>query len=269
MTLTAIPRPVLIVLLALALCAGGCGSSTTKPAGFTTTDLTQSEANDIALQACFALDYVGMDVDGAGGMLSSSVVASRPLVHTVKPLRAAWDTTIVFGGLQAEVSANLYDAEGNALAEFGPTATRLNWRSHIWGTVASLRDTAGVQHHSDYDFTGLQETDSLVVVNGACTDTLLNTFHSLDSLLTRHAYWRSSLAVANAAVRKANGQPVSGTITFTVRADVLNSTTETDVIKHLSATVVVTFNGTAQPDMVVNGTYHYKWVMDGGTVVPL
>ena len=70
-------------------------------------------------------------------------------------------------------------------------------------------------------------------------------------------------------MRKADGRPVSGTITVTVRVDVLNSSEQGDVAKHLVAIVVITFNGTSQPDMVVNGTYHYKWLMDEGTVLPV
>jgi hypothetical protein len=30
---------------------------------------------------------------------------------------------------------------------------------------------------------------------------------------------------------------------------------------------VVTFNGTSQPDLVVSGTYHYKWDMLNGTII--
>lgn len=269
MTSTPIPRPALLVLLALALLAGGCGSSSTNPAPTTTTDLTQSEANDVALQSCFVMDYLGFDVDGAGSTLSSPDSRTPPRAGGLQPLRALWDTTVTMGGLTVEVSRRLYDAAGDEVAVFGPDVTRMNWRSHIWGTVATPRDTATVRHHSDYDFTGLQEADSLVTLNGACSDTLLNTFHSLDSLLTRHAYWRSSLVVSDVGVRKSDGQPANGTITFTVRLDVLNSSEQGDVAKHLVAIVVITFNGTSQPDLVVNNTHHYKWIMEEGTVVPV
>ena len=215
------------------------------------------------------MDYVGFDVEGAGSTLSSPDSRTPPIAGGLQPLGVLWDTTVTMGGLTVEVSRRLFDAAGDEVAVFGPTVTRMNWRSHIWGTVATPRDTATVMHHSDYDFTGLQEADSLVIVNGQCADTLLNRFHSLDSLLTRYAYWRSSLDVANAAMRKADGRPVSGTITVTVRVDVLNSSEQGDVAKHLVAIVVITFNGTSQPDMVVNGTYHYKWLMDEGTVLPV
>jgi hypothetical protein len=215
------------------------------------------------------MDYVGFDVEGAGSTLSSPDSRALPIAGGLQPLSALWDTTVTMGGLTIEVSRHLYDAAGDEVAVFGPAVTRMNWRSHIWGTVATPRDTATVGHHSDYDFTGLQEADSLVVINGQCADTLLNTFHSLDSLLTRHAYWRSSLDFANIAMRKADGRPVSGTVTFTVRVDVLNSTEQGDVARQLVAIVTITFNGTSQPDLVVNGTYHYKWIMDEGTVVPV
>jgi hypothetical protein len=42
-----------------------------------------------------------------------------------------------------------------------------------------------------------------------------------------------------------------------------------DVEKHLSAIVVITFNGTEYPDVVINGVYHFKWDMQHGTMAPV
>ncbi len=257
-----------LALLVLLPFVAGCGSSSRNPLGPGTSDLTQSEANDIALQTAFVMDYVGFDVEAAGSSMSSS--SRMPtLADRLMPLGARWDTTVTVGGLTVAVSRRFYDAEGTELADFGPDVARMNWRSDIRGTVETPRDTATVAHHSNYDFTGLQEADSQAVVNGACADTLLNTFRSLDGEFARHAWWRSALTVANVGVRKSDGHPVSGTLTLTVRVDVLNSSDQGDVAKRLVAVVVITFNGTSQPDVVVNGRYHYKWIMDEGTMVPV
>jgi hypothetical protein len=252
-----------MALLAIALIAGGCGTSAKSPTGPTTTDLTQGEANDVALQASFALDQVGLDVQGAAGGLP----LAPGLRQGALPMHAAEDTSITFGGITAQFSRNFYDAGGNLLTGFGPDAVRMNWRSHIWGTVEALRDTATVQHHSDFDFTGIQLADTALVIDGACADTMLNTFHSLDSLAVRHGYWRSRLTAAAIAMRKSDGRPLSGTLTYAARVDVLRSRAQGDVEKHLSVVVVITFNGTQLPDVLVNGTYHYKWDMQHGTMV--
>ena len=37
--------------------------------------------------------------------------------------------------------------------------------------------------------------------------------------------------------------------------------------KSANATIVITFNGTATPEVVVNGTWHYQWNLDTGTAV--
>jgi hypothetical protein len=252
-----------MALLAIALIAGGCGTSAKSPTGPTTTDLTQSEANDVAVQTTFALDQVGLDVEGA----ASGLLLAPGLRQGALPLRSARAATLGSDGLNAEFLRSFYDAEDNVLAEFGPTAVRMNWKSHIWGTVESLRDTATIQHHSDFDFTGIQLLDTALVINGACADTLLNTFRSLDSLVTRHGYWRSRLTAAGIAMRKYDGLPLSGTLTYVVRADVLRSSDQGDVEKHLSAIVVITFNGTLLPDVVINGVHHYKWDMQHGAMV--
>ena len=249
-------------LLVLALFAGGCGGSTSLT-GPVTSDLTQSEANDLALQTSFALDQIGLDVTGAG----SGLLVGSALRQGVAPLRTAWDTTIVFGGISVEVSREFYDAQNGLLAGYGPAAVRMNWRSHIWGAIESPRDTATIQHHSDLDFTGIGWEDTALVINGTCADTLLNRFHSLDSLLTRYGYWRSTLRAAAVALRKADGMPLSGRLTYVVQVDELRSGEQGDVEKHLSAVIVITFNGTQYPDVAVNGVHHFQWDMQHGTMI--
>jgi hypothetical protein len=230
-------------LLVLAVAVGGCGT-TKSPTGPATSGLTQSEANDVALQTGFALDYLGFDVQGAGGSLPTSPLSAR----LASPLRAAWDTTITFGNLTAVVSCNFYNTHDDLLPGYGPTAVRMNWRSHIWGSRETYRDTATVQHHANLDFTGIQLTDTAIVVNGS---------------------WRSTLTGANVRIRRSDGRLLSGTLTYVASVDRLFSYQAGDVEKHWSVVVVITFDGTTQPDVVVNGTWHYKWNMDAGTMVPV
>ena len=254
-----------IALLALTLIADGCGTSTRNPTGPVVSDLTQNEANDVALQTSFALDQVGLDVEGAMGSLGPGLLLRQGAL----PMQAAWDTTVTFDGMTAEILRDFYDAGNNVLADYGPTAVRMNWKSHIWGTVESARDTATIQHHANWDFTGIQPLDTTLTLNGNCADTLLNKFHSLDSLLTRYGYWRSTLAASAIVVRKAGGLPLSGTLIYVVKVDKLRSSAQGDVEKHLSAIVVITFNGSQLPDVVINGIHHFKWDMALGTMIPV
>jgi hypothetical protein len=251
-------------LLALALVAGGCGTSK-NPASPVPSELTQSEANDVALQTSFALDQIGLDVEGGG----SSIFSGPALRQGATPMHTAWDTTVTFGGMTVEVSRNFFDAGNDLLAGYGLTAVRMNWKSHIWGTVESPRDTATIQHHSDLDFTGIQWADTAFTLAGTCADTLLNRFRSLDGLVTSYGYWRSTLIAAAIAVRKADGLPLSGTLTYVVKVDKLRSGALGDVEKHLSATVVITFNGTRLPDVVINGVHRFQWDMLRGTMIPV
>ena len=257
-------RSTLYALLALALVAGGCGSNK-NPTGPATSELTQSEANDVAVQTCFALDQIGLDMEGAG----SGIFMSPALRQGAMPLRTAWDTTVALGGLTAEISRDFYDAGGGLLHGYGLTAVRMNWSSHIWGMVETLRDTSSIQHRASFDFTGIQLADTALTLTGTCADTLLNRFHSLDSLVTHYGYWRTTLSAAGIAMRKLDGLPLNGTLTYVGKVDKLHSGVLGDAEKQLSVIVVITFNGTRFPDVVVNGDYHYRWDMEHGSMIPV
>jgi hypothetical protein len=253
-------KAAVVALLALALAASGCGKTTSPTSPETA--LTQDAANDVAVQTNFALDQLGLDVDGALNNMGP-MLTTRP---AILPLHAAWDTTVTFGGLTATVSRNFYDADNVLLPGYGLTAVKMTWLSHIWGTTQTPRDTATVQHHSEYTFLGIQPTDTLLI-NGTCADTLLNKFHSLDSLVTRCGYWRSVLTLHDVRFPITSQWPLSGTLTYVAKVDRLRSYDQTDVATHLSVVVVITFNGTSQPDVVINGTFHYKWDMANGTMI--
>ena len=53
---------------------------------------------------------------------------------------------------------------------------------------------------------------------------------------------------------------------MTVSLDRLRSNQAGDVESHVNAAVNVTFNGTTLADVVVNGSYHYKWNLLNGQV---
>lgn len=255
-------RPLVAQLLACALVAAGCGKSDT-PTGPVATPLTQEAADEIAQQTVFALDQVGLDIDGSATLFLPTS-SSRPALGPAVP---AGDTSLVLGALNMDVSWDFYDAQDQVLPAYGPTAVRLDWRSHVWGGIETPRDTATVQHHADLSFAGIQPAVESVTVDGTATDTLLNRFRSLDGSVTRYGSWKSALTIASVVCPKApSSWPTSGTLTYVVRVERLRSGDAGDVERGWNATVVVTFDGTSHPVVVVNGAWTYTWDMETGAL---
>ncbi len=186
------------------------------------------------------------------------------------PARAVWDTSFTWNGITYEASRTFYDALDNELPGYGPLAVRMRWTSRAYGTYQGPRDTASVGHAATLDLRGLQAGQDTVRLDGVCRDTLQNTFRSLDGLRVRYFFWTSGMTVEAVRILKstlsAGGWPISGTVTYLVSADRLRSRDQTDVEVRFEATVVVTFNGTSEPEIVVNGTYRYRWNMQTGQV---
>jgi len=251
--------------LALALAVASCGNSgnsTSSAAALA----AQQNADDMAIQSVTALSVVGGDVQNViRGTPSAPMAPAR-----IAPARAQWDTTIVVGGITYQASRTFYDASDTPLAGFGPTAVRLSWTSRAFGTFEGPRDTATVGHTALLDVHGIQSTADTLQFDGAAQDTLQNSFRSWDGNRERFFYWTGLTTVNAVQILKSSyrqgGWPLSGTVTFVISADRLRSNDRTDVETHLDATVVVTFNGTSQPLIVVNGTYRYRWNMQTDSI---
>jgi hypothetical protein len=229
--------------------------------------MTAQTADDLAVQTATSLTVVGGDVQYA---LSTTPQAPAAGARQARPARAVWDTSFTWNGITYEASRTYYDALDNELPDYGPLVMRMRWTSRAYGTYEGPRDTASVGHDALLDFRGIQFGQDTVRVDGICRDTLQNTFRSLDGFRVRYFYWVSCTAADAVRILKSTlstgGWPISGTITYAVSADRLRSNSRTDVEVHFDATVVVTFNGTNEPEIVVNGTYRYRWNMQTGIV---
>jgi hypothetical protein len=254
-------RPATLLLL-LPLLAG-CGSKVMAPGS----GMTSQTADDLAIQTATSLTLVGTDVEYA---IASTPQSSQARAREVRPARAAWDTSFTWYGITYQASRTFYDALGTELPGYGPLAVRMRWTSRAWGSYEGPRDTATVGHDALLDFRGIEFAQDTVRIDGIGRDTLENRFRSLDGLRIRYFYWESSTTVDAVRILKSTlgsgGWPISGTITYGVSADRLRSNSRTDVEAHLDATVVVTFNGTVQPEIVINGTWRYRWNMQTGAV---
>jgi hypothetical protein len=105
-----------------------------------------------------------------------------------------------------------------------------------------------------------------IVFQGASMDTLENHFRSLDSLRTRHFHWESDLAIDNVNWAKGAPYPASGTVTLIANADRYVSNSNVTKDGHWHAVITVTFNGTATPDITINGSFHYHWNLITGLI---
>jgi hypothetical protein len=257
-----IPQACKAALLLLLPLLGGCGNKVTAP-----DSADQQTADDLAIQTAINVTLVGGDLEFA---MSSTPLAPQAGARQASPARALWDTTVVANGITYEASRTFYDAAGAPLPDYGPLAVRLRWASRAFGTFVSPRDTASVGHDAVLDVRGIQAGEDTLTFDGTCLDTLQNRFRSLDGSRVRYFYWTSSTTVSAVdRLRTAgpiDGWPLSGTVSYVVSADRLRSNDRVDVEAHVDATVVVTFNGTSQPEIVVNGTYRYRWNMLTGVV---
>lgn len=253
-----------LVLILTILAVAGCSKDNTNPAA-PAQGITQDTADDLALQAAVSLDVTGSDIEAAVGSTPAAASGAS------RPARAQWDTTFTQGALTFTATRNFFDAGGNVLADYGPTAVRMLWTSHIYGTKEWPRDTATVNHQAVLDVRGIQPPQDTLQFDGGVFDTLLNRFRSYDGTRTRYFLWTSYFTIEDvrwlkSALAGGASWPVSGKCTFDVSAYRLRSNNASGVETHYQATVIVVFNGTSQPDVVVNGTFHYKWNMLTGQV---
>jgi hypothetical protein len=246
----------------MALAVSGCGKGTsgTNPSS----PMTQESADDIALNTVVALNTVGGDIEGAGvsAGIAALVQPGDTRARMARSSSAQFDTTFVRDSITFHVTRTWIGVLGDTLTGPGPGASRLLWTSDASGHWTSARDTAQVGHHGDLTVSGSQPLLALadtIVFNGASFDTLDNSFRSLDSLRTRRFHWESSLALLDVHWPKGGSYPASGTVTINVIADryITNGSNARD--GHWNATVVITFDGTANANVTVNGTWHYHW----------
>jgi len=240
---------------------GGCTSKVTAPVG----SMTVQTADDVAMQAAANVGVMQGDLQFAISTTPPALARARQAT----PSRALWDTTYTYYGITFQASRNFYDALDNLLPSYGPLAVWLRWTSTATGTYEGPRDTASVVHSAILDLHGIQAGQDTLQLDGACLDTLQNRFRSLDGLRMRYFLWTSNTTVNSVRLLKStlgSGYPLDGSVTFDVSADRLRSNNRSDVEVHFDATVVITFNGTSQPEIVVDGTYHYHWNLLTGAV---
>jgi len=258
--------PALVVVLGFGL--GACGSSPTTPTTF-----SQQSADDVAVLAAATLtgSSGGLLLEleaGSGSVPSTAALRLRP-GEPAPYASATSETTFSVGSVEYTVSRTFYDADGNTLSGYGPEATHLRITCRAQGSVSAPQREASIARFGVHDVTGIEAGRDTLQFDGAGNDTIQCHFTSFDGMRERYFYAlgaRSLDAVRLLKDRDVNPYPLSGKARWAWEADRLRSNERTDVETHFSALVEVTFNGTANPEIVVNGSYHYHVNLDTGAV---
>jgi hypothetical protein len=278
-------------LVAMGLGLGACSNAPTTPNA-----MTQQAADDIAVQAAGSLTASSgglmLELDaGAGSVPTNGALRLHPgdpVVRTRRELirndtsfrlspggptlhtsAASAETTFSVGSITYTVTRTFYDSGGNELPNYGSTATKLRITATANGSISTAYWDASVGRAGILDVTGIESSSDTLQFDGAGNDTLQCHFLSMDGTHERYFYalgGRSLEAVRALKDRNLNPYPLSGKARWAWAVDRLRSNNREDVEVHLTALVVVTFNGTANPEIVVDGTYHYHVNLNTGAI---
>ena len=245
------------VLIAAAVVTSGCGKGTnpTNPA-----QLDQQTADDVAVMA-------GADASMNGGVAAELSAGAQLFVPGPQAMpgsisSTAWDTTFTRDSLTISVSRTFYNALGQPLPGYDPTAVRLVATTRITGTMSGHRYRATIQRTGMLDIAGINALQDTLTFNGTGSDTTHAQFSGMmDSTRTVVLHKTGARALSQVKLLKdpnVNPWPLSGTATWTITVDKLVTGGGGTIEKHFTATVVVTFDGTSTPDITINGSFHYR-----------
>jgi hypothetical protein len=264
-----------LVACVLALGCSKSGDGPTDPGGGGST-LTQDDADDLAVQAVIAVSPWGVMIESSGAVSAPGALATRPrsggfrLDSALGDIPVWYDTTLVVGNLTIELSRRYYDLFGDPQDQVTGATDSAYATSRVHGSVANEQFEATYGQSGWIGIGGLNPMNDVIHVAGQSSDTLTTHFTALYAELERFCESRALTTLSGIAWAKPEGAPTypsTGTATvqlvFTRFTDGSHGTIE----KTVNATIVIAFNGTATPNVTVNGTWHYQWNLDTGTVV--
>lgn len=280
--------PVLAVAMGFGL--GACSSAPTTP-----NSLSQQSADDIAVQAAGSLTASsgGLMLElsaGQGSVPSNGALrlhpgdpASRvkriltndtifrltPGDPALRTTSSSAETTFTMGSVTYTVTRTFYDSGGNELPNYGSTATKLRITATANGSISTAYWDASIGRAGILDVTGIESSSDTLEFDGAGNDTLQCHFQSYDGSHERYFFALGGRSLEMVRLLKdsnTNPYPLSGKARWAWAVDRLRSNNREDVEVHLTALVVVTFNGTANPEIVVDGTYHYHVNLNTGAI---
>ena len=204
-----------------------------------------------------------MSLPGSGGPLKGPSLES---------VNVAADTVWVVGGVTYEASRSWYDANQQPVSQWGPDGRRhaveLSRDGHGDGPAVLW---AYLAHHPVRYLRRRRRSDT-ATVNGTVQDSCQSQFSTMDTQRVTHLFAVSGITLGSVHLDKTgtNPYPLSGTMTWNLGVDRLRSSNPRRRRGALrAATAIVTFNGTANPQVVVNGQYHYTLNLINGAVTPI
>ena len=262
----------LLASLALAIAASGCGKTaapSAPSASHQTSPMTQQAADDIAAQFAASVSAGGgVPLTGLGS--TNMAAMARGQVSPARLGRSGLLRTEDQGTLSLSVSLTFYDAGGHEQPIYDPATTaRVVARVKVHGTLSTAERQALVGSDRLLDITGLLPAETTLDINGSAADTADCAFAALDGSSSRHYHLLGTGVLTDIMKLKdeaVNPYPLSGTARWAVTADAsvrdANGTQEA----HYEATVLITFNGTENPTIEVNGTFHYRMDLKTGAI---
>lgn len=240
--------------MVMALLVGACSDDTsTNPVPG-----AREAADDLAVQAAAS---AAAATGGAIFELEAASAGIRTLAGKGTVTHAAADTTFTLDGLTFAFSRTFYNLQGDPLPGYAANAVRLVIGSRVSGNIITARYTATLGRAGTLEVRGLHALADTLEFDGSAQDTTQCEFHSLSGTRQRYFYAVGSRTMEDVRLLKdhtVNPWPLSGRILWTLAADRLRSNNRDDVEWHVTGTAILTFNGTATPDLVVNGTFRYR-----------
>ncbi len=271
-------RGALAALAAFVLVVAGCSSGDDGPTspGPGGGEVTQNDADDLALQAVIAIDPWGAMIESSGGLSAPGAIDVSPrggrfrLDSTLGDIPVWHDTTFTLGGLTFTLSRQYYDLFGDPQNDITGTTDSVYASSRVHGSGATGNFEATYGQSGWIGIGGLNPMKDVLHIAGQTSDTLTTHFTALYSDVERFCESRATTTLSGVAWSKPESGPTypsTGTATVALAFTRFTDGSHGTVEKSVNATIVITFNGTATPHVVVNGTWHYEWNLDTGSLV--
>jgi predicted small lipoprotein YifL len=274
----------LMAVVAIASSLTGCG----KDSPMSPATVSQQDADDSAQQVGFMMaqggggsPFVTARTDPAGSAAVAGIPRSHIVVSpqegepdagsTVSSVLGSTDTTFAVGNVTWTLSRTWFDASNNEQTSYDPmTTVRVSIGARGTGMIETPTDTASFGCAGNLDIAGISVLQNTLSTNGARHYTLQCSFTPRFRTGRIHTYEESAGTLANVMQTKpvtSNPWPTSGTATWSLKIDRLATGDRGSVTRHYDVTVIVTFNGTQNADVVVSGGWHYTLDLLTGRVV--
>ncbi len=253
-------------LLALVIITAGCGKDATLTAPSQNSGLSQQAADDVARHFAGSLSQGAVPLNRIG---SADLAAIARGEVRLDPSGRAYRTTDE-GSFTWSFSVRFFDADGNEQASFDPlTTARMSVVARARGSLTTAEHQATIGVHRALDIDGLLPTETTLEIDGAANDTADAAFEARDGSASRSYHLLGAGALTDVMQLKdssVNPYPLSGTARWEVEIDAAETDQDGTREAHYEVTVLVTFNGTRNPTIEIDGNFRYSMDLVTGEI---